>query len=218
MPAPFSFLVPASSSSTRQVIFGGQTAVYRFFNSSDRVNPAQKKINLINGRASGAATEVPQDLLPTMSLDVAIGPSDDATVQPVGILAKATNGATSEENISGSFELIRDAAGRIAERGRRGRFNFPPRVPASFLPVLLADLGNSASLATYRFVNTGENEFQVFVAADKTSTGGNAFSVVLTERQSVDFDVTSTNKRRIFVTRTTNSTGKLIRGVFELLR
>lgn len=212
---PFSLSVPANGNATRQLVFGNQGAVYRFFNSTDRTNPMQKRFALSNAGASGAAVDVAQPLHATMSIDVAVGPTDDAAARPVGIRITATNGLGSIEDIEGSFDLLRDSRGaRTAVPSRSGRFNFPTRVPDSFLPVMIVDLTHSAQAAIYRVYNTGGSTFQVFVAADKNGAM-EVRRISLPAKQTTDIDLSHGTVRKMFVARA--GAGEAIRGVFELV-
>jgi hypothetical protein len=216
--APFSLSVPANSTNTtRQLVFGNEGAVYRVFNSTDRANPMDKKFRLSATAAAGSFVEVDQDLHPTMSIDVSVGPTDNAVARPIGIRARFINGLATPEEMTGAFELIRGSAGELtASPCRSGRFNFPKRVPNAFLPVRVVDLthSNPAGIRTvYRFHNTGENSFEIFVAADKAAA--KIFTTTLGKKQSIDIELTDAAIRKIFVARVAND--QPISGVFDLV-
>ena len=212
---PFSITVPTGGEETQRVVRGGLGSVYRFFNSTDRTDPQQKKFRLTNAAAAGGYVEVDQNLRATMSIDVAVGPTDDPAARPVGIQVIASNQVGTPEVIQGSFDLVRDRLGvRTAMPSRSGRFNFPRRVANNFLPVLLVDLTHSLLAAIYRFSNTGDLPFEVFIALDKEGA-----SEVLREeidaKQTLDLEIYHATVRRVWVARVNN--GDHIRGVFELV-
>jgi hypothetical protein len=219
---PFSFDVPDSTpvaGAGRRLLYGGEGSVYRVFNSSDRADARDTRMAVTNERQAGSYVQLPQLLYPTMSIDVAVGPSDQVSGFPVGL--RVENGVIPAQNVQirGSYDLVRNADGTIAEGERRtGRFNFPSRIPNNFLPVLLVDLTYSTQSAVYRVYNTGEHTFEIFVAETKAATAmQKALSVDLERRQSMDVEipVTGSTLKRIFVARKAN--GESISGVFELV-
>ena len=211
---PFSFEVPGNTTdSPKQVIFGGAGAVYRFFNSTDRSNPQDKKFELSMGW-NGAEVKVAQDLHATMSLDLAVGSSSDPAGHPLGIRVIATNSSANPEEIRGSFDLIRASTGVLSRMpSRSGRFNFPKRVPNAFLPVQIVNLTNSAPNAIYRIHNTGEKPFKVFVAVAKNTA--KVFDQELGPSQAMDLEISDAQKRNVFVARINND--EHIKGVFDLI-
>lgn len=194
-------------------------AVYRVFNSSDRASANDARLRVTNERAGGSYNAAPEVLFPTMSIDVGVGTTDDVNNHPAGL--RVVNGTmpTDDVRIRGSFDLVRDKLGWVNDRPRRsGRFNFPPRVPNNFLPVMLVDLQKAAAfVAIYRFHNTGDKAFELFVAADQNDMGAaRELTLTLDSHEAVDLYVPEAgNSRRVFVNRIVN--GDPISGVFEMI-
>ncbi|MEW4486820.1 hypothetical protein AB1L42_01995 [Thalassoglobus sp. JC818] len=207
--------VAAMSSETRRLIYHGEGAIYRFFNSTDRASPLRKKIEIRNAYDSGAQA-VDQILYPTMCIDVAVGPTTDPMTFLEGIEVLAENQTAANEDIKGIWELVRDTDGTVLNNDRKsGRFNFPRSIADSHLPVMLADLTYSSEDAIYRIFNTGKHTFELFIAEDKNRTN-EVFSTDVFSRQAIDITVNDINHRKVFVTR--KATLQPIKGIFELVR
>ncbi|TWT57845.1 hypothetical protein KOR42_12120 [Thalassoglobus neptunius] len=207
--------VAAMSSETRRLIYHGEGAIYRFFNSTDRASPLKKKIKIQNTYDSGPE-EVDQILYPTMCIDVAVGPTSDASMFLEGIEVQAENKTSANEDMKGIWELVRDTDGTVLNNDRKsGRFNFPRSIADTHLPVMIADLTFSSDDAIYRVFNTGKHTFELFVAEDKNKTN-EVLSTDVFPRQAIDITIDDMDSRKVFVTR--KASLQPIKGIFELVR
>ncbi|MFG0334067.1 MAG: hypothetical protein ACF8TS_11950 [Maioricimonas sp. JB049] len=216
---------PWNTSNRHRLSYGGRGALYRIFNSTDRVQPLQKYFRIAKEYDASSSTflEVDQNLFPTMSIDVVVGGGSASELDKApGLSVIGHNGVTGtgESLFEGSFDLIRTADGALVETRRRsGRFNFPARIPddwtgsegatSPFFPVLLADLGElSTGKLTYRVINTGENPFKLMVGSAE---------LTVPDEQSIDLDILAGQTLSVKRDADQDASRDAIRGVFDVI-